>query len=227
MYEIPIKWVFRGDRNRGVLFRRRGQYLMGMLERQMSFNDLQQCMLRRFVEPDVLIECDKRFGLRTVTITVAPGAGEVRKVLHECFANTTVALAYVLDVVGVVDIGQVAEYVEEPICKTCIGVNAYPENYYCTMGIRYTVAVCDGKGDYLLFNVKAPSTDYTPRCPGEQVLVMQNRTNNLPETVLSVANADPYNQSQPFTQTLSGFQGESISILPFPVNMPRIYEVTT
>lgn len=72
MYEVPIKWVFKGDRYKGAAYMRRGAALMDMLERFMSFRDLLQGVLRRWVTPDVLIECDKRFGLRTVTIMVAP-----------------------------------------------------------------------------------------------------------------------------------------------------------
>jgi len=229
MYEVPIKYVFRGDRTAGRLHMRRGAVLMDMLQNFMSYRDLKQGVLRRYVNPDTLIECDCRFGLRTVTITVSPSVAEdAVETLRECFANSTVALAYVLDVVGVRALTpeqqQSAECVNEPVCKTCIGAASYPENYYCTKGVRYTVAVCDGKGEYVLFNLsKAASTDYTPRCPGEQVLVMQHRTSDLPAAVLAGANADPYGKRY-FTRALAAFSGECVSILPFPVAMPKYNE---
>lgn len=227
MYEFPIIWRFKGDKHAGQRFRRLGMYMMAMLERGMSFQRLEQWVLRRWVTPDVHIECVCCFGIRTVTITVAPGAGEAVRLLRDCFANSTVALAYVLDVAGVEAVPQsqqTAQCVTEPVCRTCIAPESYPEDYYCTKGIRYTVAVCDGEGEYVLYGLtKAASTDYTPRCPGEQVLVMQHRTTNLPEAVLNAANANPYAKRY-FTRPLASFPDECLSILPFPVSMPRVNE---
>lgn len=70
--EVPIKYVLRGDREAGKLYMRRGAVLMDMLVHGMTYQGLKQSVMRRWVTPDVLIECDCRFGLRTVTITVAP-----------------------------------------------------------------------------------------------------------------------------------------------------------
>lgn len=226
MYETPIIWRYEGDAEAGRRYRRQGAALMGMTENFMSYMGLQQLVLRRRVTPDVHIECVCCFGIRTVTITTAAGAGDEARILRECFANTTVALAYVLDVVGVEAVPQTAQCAIEPVCKTCIAPASYPEDYYCTRGIRYTVAVCDGKGEYVLFKLsKAASTDYTPRCPGEQVLVMQNRTSDLPERVLNAANS-PMNREAPFTRPLAAFAGDCLSILPYPVSMPRVREIT-
>ena len=69
MGEVPIKYVLKGDREAGKLFMRQGAVLMGMLEHGMTYQGLKQSVMRRWVTPDVLIECDCRFGLRTVTIT--------------------------------------------------------------------------------------------------------------------------------------------------------------
>ena len=227
MYKVPIKYVFHGDRHECGRHMRRGAVLMDMLEHLMSFRGLKQGVLRRAIAPNALVECDCRFGLRTVTITITPGGGMEAELLRECFANSTVALAYVLDVVGVKSVqeGEPGS-VDEPVCATCIGAESYPLNYYCTRGIRYTLAICDGKGEYLLYKLtKGASTDYTPRCPGEQVLVMQNRTSNLPRAVLDAAVANPYGK-QYWTRPLSAFLEECVSILPYTVSMPRIYEVT-
>ena len=79
MYEVPIKYVFKGDRTAGRLFMRRGAVLMDMLEHFMSYRGLKQGVLRRWIRPDVLIECDCRFGLRTATITVIPQAAAIRE----------------------------------------------------------------------------------------------------------------------------------------------------
>lgn len=68
--EVPIKYVLKGDREAGKRFMRRGAVMMGMLEHGMTYQGLKQSVMRRWVTPDVLIECDCRFGLRTVTITV-------------------------------------------------------------------------------------------------------------------------------------------------------------
>ena len=77
---VPIKWVFRGDRHAAFAFMRQAEAMMGMLEQQMAFLNVRQGVLRRLVRPDVHIECDKRFGLRTITITVARiTGGEVGK----------------------------------------------------------------------------------------------------------------------------------------------------
>lgn len=195
--KTPIKWVYRGDQGECFKHRRRGEALMEQLEGMMAHMDLRQGVLRRFVRPDVLIECDKRFGLRTVTITARGDArGRAREILRDCFANRTVALAHVLDV----------------------------EGGYCTRGVRYTVAVCDGKGEYLLFRTKAASTDYTPWESGDQVLVMQHRTTDLPEDILTAASPDPNDDpyaGPPFTRTLAKFEEECVSILPWRVGMPK------
>lgn len=225
----PIIWRYEGDKQAGRRYRRMGQYIMDMLERGMSFRGLDQMVMRRQVTPDVRIKCSCIYGIRTVTITVTPGAGGERQALLECFANTTVALAYVLDVAGVEPLTEEAraetEWLNEPVCQTCIGAEGFPRNYYCTKGVRYTVAVCDGKGEYVLFTLtKAASTDYTPRCPGEQVLVMQHRTPNLPEPVLKAADANPMNKISPFTCKLVSCADECLSILPYTVAMPRTYE---
>lgn len=229
MYEVPIIWRFEGDKQAGRLWMRQGAVLMDMLVNGMSFMGLDQLVLRRYVTPDVHIKCTCCFGIRTVTITVRSGVGEARKVLRECFANTTVALAYVLDVVGVDALTAEEQagtaWRHEPVCKTCIGVSAYPKDYYCTRGIRYTVAVCDGKGEYLLFKLsKAASTDYTPRCPGELVLVAQHRTPNLPAEVLAAADKNPMDKGHPFTRRLAVFPDECVSILPYTVGLPRYNE---
>lgn len=229
MREVPIKYVLKGDREAGMRYMRNGSVMMGMLQNFMGFRDLKQGVFRRYVNPDVLIECDCRFGLRTVTITVAPGAGgEDVEILRDCFANSTVALAYVLDVVDVEimtpEQQEWYEWVKEPVCSMCIYVQGYPRNYYCTKGIRYTLAICDGKGEYVLYTLtKGASTDYTPRCPGDQVLVMQHRTSDLPEAVLAAANADPYAKTY-FTHALAKHPRECVSILPFPVAMPKYNE---
>lgn len=226
--EIPIKWVWRGDRTRALAHMRQGQALMAQLEQTMTFMNLRQGVLRRFVRPDVLIECDKRFGLRTVTITVTPDMPErARELLRDCFANRTVALACVLDVVGVEAVSGGNEVYYEFVCKTCIGVTGYPRDYYCTRGVRYTVAVCDGKGEYLLFKTKAATTDYTPWCPGDLVLVMQHRTTNLPDEILTAASPDPNDDpyaGPPFTRTLAEFDEECVSILPWQVEMAKVRE---
>lgn len=226
MYEIPIKYVIRGDRKAAGLYMRRGAEMMRMLEKSMSYRDLKQSVFRRFLTPDVLVECECRFGLRTVTITAARGAGgRARRMLRDCFANTTCALAAVLEVVGVKAVPpDTPESVEEPVCKTCIAAGTYPAAYHCTGEVRYTVAVCDGKGDYLLFAAKADATDFTPRCPGDLVLVAQRRTPNLPEEVLARANANPMDKAHPFTRALMAFPGECLSILPYDAAMPRIRE---
>ena len=229
MYEVPIIWRYVGDKDAGRRYRRHGMYLMDMLVRGMSFRGLDQWVLRRWVTPDVHIKCSCVFGIRTVTITVSEGAGEARRVLRECFANSTVALAYVLDVVGVRGLTQAQRaetaWVSEPVCKTCIGAETYPDAYYCTRGVRYRVAVCDGRGEYLLFNLsRAASTDYTPRCPGELVLVMQHRTPDLPEDVRTRADANPMDRGHPFTRRLVAFADECVSILPYTVGMPRYHE---
>lgn len=225
-FQGPIIWRFRGDRAAGKRYMRRGAALMGMLENLMSFRGLEQGVLRRYLTPDVHIKCACCFGLRTVTITVQSGIGGAAVALRECFANTTVALAYVLDVVGVKAAPEGMECVAEPVCRTCIAPESYPINYYCTRGIRYTVAVCDGKGEYVLFASKVPTTDYTPYCPGDQVLVMLNRTSGLPEDALAAANANPM-AKEPFTRRLAALPDECVSILPYPVSMLRFYEITS
>lgn len=225
MGEIPVKIIINGDRVLGSAYIRRAKSVMAMLENFMSFRQLKQGVLRRQLAPGVFVKCDRRFGLRTAEITVAPqGAPEITRRIIECFANATCALAYVLEVVGVTPTEPGEECRPEPVCATCIKPGFYPLNYYCTRGIRYHVAVCDGKGEYLLFK-NIPSTDYTPWCPEEQVIVMMNRTNDLPVPVLDRANTSPRSRHA-FTRDCVPFD-ECLSILPFLVRMPRRYEVET
>ena len=220
MGEVPAKIVTRGDEFRARQHILDGRRVMAMLERFMDFQGLKQGVLRRMVSPGCYIECTKEFGLRTINIYFEPGepGGKLKKII-ECFANATCALGYVIEVVGVIPSEDEETCTEEPVCLTCIAPGSYPDEYYCTRDIRYNVIVCDGQGDYLLFEDVA-STDFTPRCPEEQVIVMFNRTTDLPEAQRTAADSSPW-AKRPFTRPLLRLEIERISILPFLANMPK------
>lgn len=223
MGEIPVKIVIHGDKVTGGNHIGNGRRVMGMLERLMDFQGLQQGVLRRRVGPGAWVECSKQFGQRVLVINIEPGGGRpIAERIRECFANATCALGYVIEVEKVI-FNDADGYLNEPVCQTCIAPDTYPDEYYCTKEIRYSVAVCDGKGDYLLFE-HVPSTDFTPRCPEEQVVVMFNRTTDLPVELIDRANGNPW-AKRPFTRALFESEVECISILPFLVEMPKYREI--
>lgn len=223
MGEIPAKIITSGNREAAKAHIGDGRRIMSMLERFMEFQGLEQGVLRRQISPGCFVECVKQFGLRTINIHVDPGwGGRSRRKEIECFANTTCALGYIIEVAGIA-VNQDDGYLQEPVCHTCIAPSTYPDGYYCTKGIRYSVVVCDGKGEYLLFE-GVPSADFTPRCPEEQVIVMFNRTTDLPAALIDRANVNPW-AKRPFTRALPKSGVECISILPFQVEMPKYREI--
>lgn len=225
MDEVPVKTVLVGNRVTAGLWRGPAMRVMGLLEHLMSYQDLQQCTLRRDLAPGVFVVAEKRFGLRTVTIYAEPGGGPEPRFLAECFANRTCALAYIIGATPVMEPNSsgrpvdISKLTEKPV--PCGEPRLYSEEVYWTRDIRYTVAVCDGDGEYVLYrNVKA--CDYTPRCPGEMVLVMQHRTADLPQGVLEGAKNNP-RAKDPFTYKLKAIEG-SISILPYVPMMVKRHE---
>lgn len=224
MDEIPVRTVLVGDRVKAGLWRGSAMRVMGLLEHLMSYQDLQQCTLRRDLAPGVFVVADKRFDMRTVTIYAEPGGGEEPRWLVECFANRTCALAYIVSAMPIMPYNSQGNVVQiEDLDKPapCAEPKLYVEEVYLTRDIRYSVAVCDGDGEYVLYrNIRA--TDFTPRCPGEMVLVMQNRTVDLPEGVLESAKNNPM-AKDPFTYKLKAIES-SISILPYVPMMEKRHE---
>lgn len=225
MDEIPVRTVLVGDRVKAGLWRGSAMRVMGLLEHLMSYQDLQQCTLRRDLAPGVFVVADKRFDMRTVTIYAEPGGGPEPRFLAECFANRTCALAYIIGCEPIMEQNSagrpvdISKLTEKPV--PCSEPRLYNEEVYWTRDIRYNIAVCDGDGEYVLYrNVKA--CDYTPRCPGEMVLVMQHRTEDLPKGVLDGAKNNPM-AKDPFTYKIKAIEN-SISILPYVPMMEKRYE---
>lgn len=190
---------------------------MLILENIMALRNLAQHSITVVPYLGAEITCSKVFGQRTVRIEAFAGGGKKEYYALECFANTTCALAYVTGVVGIEPL--TANCKPDIVCGTCTTVDGYPVDYYCTQGILYDTIVCGCKdAKYYVFN-DVRSTDFTPRCPGDQVLVALNRTIDTPTAQLSRANANP-RKKQSFAGPLSP-DGSFISILPFEVDMPR------
>lgn len=221
MHEIPVKIVLRGDRTAANGWRRDAMRVMGILENLMSFRDLKQCKLQRVLAPGVVVVAEKQFGLRTLTIYASGGGDFEAHWLADCFANITCALAYIVGVTPVMPFnsqGEVVQIADLEKPTPCGDPRLYPAEVYGTRYILYDVAVCDGDGEYVLYK-NIFSSDATPRCPGEMVLVMQNRTTDLPEGVLEGARNNPMVKN-PFTYKIRAFE-KSITILPYIPDMEK------
>lgn len=227
-----------GDRDVGDQYIGRAKALLFMLENQVSLRKKMKGIFpiqtsETRLSGRVVVKCWVAAGMSGATIMVAPAGGRKETtILPYCFANRTVALGVIVSVMGVDQMTQAlldslslpldTECEPDLVCETCLIPDTYPENYYCTKDIRYTVEVCGGKDKYLLFE-NIPSTDFSPFCPGEKVLVVLHIADETPATVLSNAKARPRSESLVFPRELFILQSATFSILPFLVGK-RLHE---
>ena len=222
-----------GDRDIGDRYIGVAKSRLAVLEQEMALRGLKQGVSRLRLSQRVTLRCWACFGLHGATITVAPIGGRRRRIkIPYCFANRTVALGVIVAVAGVEEMTPEllvekslppdTECEPEPVCLTCMIPATYPESYYCSKGIRYSVEVCAGKDNYLLFE-DIPSTDFSPFCPGETVMVVLHIANETPEPVLTNAKLMPAAESLVFPKELAILSGKTFSILPFMVGR-KIHE---
>lgn len=144
MGEIPIKVVLHGPRAAASRHEHHGTRLMAILERFMSFQRLHQCTMRKEIEPGVIVEASKIFGLRRIDIYVGGEKGPKYKEVVECPCNCDFALGWIVEVCD--------EWLDDEFQL-------------------YNVAVCFAKRRYVLReNILA--SDFTRYVEGQKVLLV-------------------------------------------------------
>ena len=118
--------------------------LMAILERFMDFQSLKQCTMRKEIEPGVVVEASKVFGLRRVDVYVGGEAGPKRREVMECLCNCDFAFGVVIELDNQLMDGEFQ---------------------------LYNVAVCFRKEKYILREGLLAS-DYTEYYEGQKVLLV-------------------------------------------------------
>ena len=99
MMEVPVKTVLHGDRYKAGFYRQHGVRLMAILERFMAFQGLAQCTMRKEIEPGVVVEAAKVFGLRRIDVFVGGEPAKQKREVADCLCNCDFALGFVVEVV--------------------------------------------------------------------------------------------------------------------------------
>lgn len=98
MVEVPIKTILHGNMYRARQQAHHGVRLMAILERFMDFQGLKQCSMRKEIEPGLVVEASKVFGLRRIDIYVGGELVKKRREVIECFCNCNFAFGFVVAV---------------------------------------------------------------------------------------------------------------------------------
>ena len=96
MMEVPVKTVLHGDQYKAGFYRHHGVRLMAILERFMSFQGLAQCTMRKEIEPGVVVEAAKVFGLRRIDVYIGGEPVKKRSEVVECLCNCDFAFGFVV-----------------------------------------------------------------------------------------------------------------------------------
>lgn len=99
MFEVPIKTVLHGDKYRARWHEHHGIRLMSILERFMEFQNLKQCTMRKEIEPGLVVEASKIFGLRRIDIYVGGEPIKKKQEVADCICNCDFAFGFVVEVV--------------------------------------------------------------------------------------------------------------------------------
>jgi hypothetical protein len=142
--EIPIKVVRHGDNVVASKYVHHGKRLMVILERLMDFQGLRQCKMRKEIEPGVIVEASKIFGLRKIDIYVGGEKERKYKEVVECPCNDDFALGFIVE-----------------LCEDLLDDEFQ----------LYNVAVCSMKYHYVLRENILPS-DFTKYKEFQQVILI-------------------------------------------------------
>ena len=213
---VPRKIVFTGDPVAGSALKGAGDSVLRITRGERQLRGLREhSVTRRFSDGTVIQAYVGFCNDDIVRIHVPPPPGGEPPPVFKCFANTGMALAQVLGIVGydVLEDGDILD----PI--TGLRIDTYPSSYYGSKTIKYDLAVCDGHGEYVLYE-DVYSTDYTVHRPGDIVLVILNRTTNVPERQV-YRNTEHPCAEQPFTLDLMGFS-DVIAVIPIETALPLV-----
>lgn len=219
--KVPRKLFISGDIEVGKTLIGRGDQQLRILESQMKHQGLKQSWRTVEFHDGTVFEVWSCFNLQQVNIYV-PGGDNPKEVEESsCFANTGMAIARIIRVVDLVSVNQDDDNaVEDTVADIFIAEGTYPDNYYCTKGIRYDVQVCNSTSYLLYTNMK--STDYCLHKPGEIVLVIMTRVADIPDPILE-SNVNSPCTAPAFTNRVIGFGAETVAIIPIGTWLP-LYE---
>ena len=96
MAEVPIKTVLHGNMYRARQQEHHGVRLITILERFMDFQGLKQCSMRKEIEPGLVVEASKVFGLRRIDVYVGGEPVKKRREVVECLCNCDFAFGFVV-----------------------------------------------------------------------------------------------------------------------------------
>ena len=144
MGEVPVKIVRHGPTSVARRQEHHGLRLMAILERFMEFQSLKQCTMRKEIEPGVIVEASKVFGLRRIDVYVGGAAEPKKRETAECLCNCDFALGVVMELNDELLDGQFQ---------------------------LYNVAVCFKKAKYILREGLLTS-DFTKYYEGQKVLLV-------------------------------------------------------
>jgi hypothetical protein len=94
--EIPIKFVFIGDREKGRAHANHALRYMAILETMMDFQKLEQGKIEREPVPGVLVTCHKQYGQRVASISTL-GKGMIREKVEFITGAVPLVLAGIYD----------------------------------------------------------------------------------------------------------------------------------
>lgn len=98
MVEVPIKTVLHGNMYRARQQEHHGVRLMSILERFMDFQGLKQCSMRKEIEPGLVVEASKVFGLRRIDVYVGGEPIKKRREVIECLCNCDFSFGFIVAV---------------------------------------------------------------------------------------------------------------------------------
>lgn len=217
--KVPRKLMITGDVEAGKAIIGQGNQQLAILENQMSFQKLKQGTRHIEYHDGTTIDVWSCFSLHGIYIHVPPAGGEEKPKERVCFANTGMAIGRIIRVVDLIPADEtLPSTIEDTVSVVFITYNTYPENYYCTKDILYDVQVCNGT-DYLLYqNMK--STDFCRHKPGELVMLVLTRVDDVPTAVLDDNVTFPCSKPA-FPNRVMAYGEETIAIIPLETGLPQ------
>lgn len=167
MITVSPSITFAGDKDRARTFRGRALSEMAILENLMSFQELEQGVRRVQPEPGVLIECAKRFGLRSIVVLAVGGGADTSGYSEECLCNCNFS------------VGWIVKEQDEKLDNTAR---------------LYTVMACNYKTRYVVYD-NVPASDFTVYIPGQKIVLVpysQMQFLCCPSPVVTCGNGQGY-----------------------------------
>lgn len=213
------KLVIAGDRFLALEYRGQADSRLRMLKKDKARRRLKRHSSTIRFDNGVVIECYSGLNNDDVVKITAPSHGYEELVESWwCFANTGMAQALITGIVEYtpVDAETNPSCLHDDITGLCVA--SYPVGYYGTKSILYNLLVCTGYGTYVVYE-NVPSTDFTVHMIGSIVMVILNRTTNVPQAYIDRNSNTPCAEI-PFTERLSVIP-DVVAIIPVKTGLPQ------